>query len=63
MGKTKVAVDGFSLAAEFIPYIAWMSTAKRMLECVNTHATDYAGLPTRKAPGMAVDPAGAPKRS
>jgi PAS domain S-box-containing protein len=48
MGKTKVAVDGFSLAAEFIPYIAWMSTAERMLECVNTHATDYAGLPAQR---------------
>jgi two-component system NtrC family sensor kinase len=48
MRKTEVSVDGFSLAAEFIPHMVWMSTADRMVEYLNTHATDYARLPAQK---------------
>ena len=48
MRKTELSVDGFSLAAEFISHMVWMSTADRMVEYLNTHATDYAGLPARK---------------
>ena len=48
MRKTEVSVDSFSLAAEFIPHVVWMSTAERMVEYVKTHTTDYAGLPAQK---------------
>src|ERR1035441_5618027 len=48
MRKPELSVGGFSLAAEFISHMVWMSTADRMVEYLNTHATDYAGLPARK---------------
>ncbi|MGA3216168.1 MAG: PAS domain-containing protein [Acidimicrobiales bacterium] len=48
MRKSGISVDGFSLAAEFIPHAVWMATAERMIEYVNTCATDYAGLPARR---------------
>lgn len=43
-GRKPTAGD-FALATEFIPHMAWVCTAERLVEYANTQLTDYTGLP------------------